>query len=189
MKNKVFLLTVFLLLVGACASLHYFDLYIKPVANENLAKINKILKVENISTNQTFWYQRMVYRKSSYLVEYFPFKQWAKMPGELIKDTVISFYKNSFLFTKVIGENSSIEPDLVMKINIDSLEMLYEDKHWYAHLALDIEMVDFKTEKTYLSHYFNRKMRIKGKKARYIPEKISKILQEELVIIIKKLKK
>ena len=51
-----------------------------------------------------------------------------------------------------------------------------------------VQFVDNKTEKTFLTHYFDRKMRIEGKKPKYVPEKISKILQEELVKIIEKLK-
>ena len=189
MKKKICILTVLWLVAWACADPHYFDLYIKPHKNEHRAKINKILLVKDIRTNEAFWHQRMVYRQSAYKVRYFPLEQWVKRPGELIKDTIIQYYKNSLFFTRVIGENSAIEADIVMRVIIDSLEMLYKDKQWHAHLALDIEFVDVKSEKTFLSHSFDRKMRIKGKKARYVPEKISMILQEELMKIIEKLQK
>lgn len=171
-----------------CIGLHYYDLYITPAKVENNVKINKTLQIEDIETNMAFWHQRILYRKNPYQVQYFPLNQWAKMPGELIKDTIIHYYRNSSFFKKVINDNSSITPEIMMRITIDALEMLQKEKQWYAHLALYIEMMDVKTEKTLLTHSFDRIMQIKGKKARYLPEKISEILQQELLTIIKKLR-
>lgn len=189
MTPKVYLLIALIVLAWSCSGPLYYDLYITPFPNHGNTPINKVIRVDDIETNQTFWYQRMVYRKSAYEVKYFPFKQWAKNPGELIQDAAIKFYKNSRLFARVIDDHSSMDPDLVMKIHIDSLEMLYEGKQWYAHLALDIELFDEKRETTILSHYFDRKMAIKGKRARYVPGKISLILQQELMTVYRKLER
>ncbi|MFC2157657.1 ABC-type transport auxiliary lipoprotein family protein [Acidobacteriota bacterium] len=187
-KIKLFLLVLLLLVIWSCADPYYYDLYIEPTPNENSEMIDKILLVDDIRSNQALWRQSLVVRRSSYQLQYLTFKQWAKSPEELIKDAVIQYYKNSFAFRKVIDENSSIEPDILMRIRVDSLEMLNEEKQWFARLALDIEFVDYKTEKTFLTHYFDRKMRIEGKNPKFLPEKISRILQEELVKIIEKLK-
>jgi len=75
-----------------------------------------------------------------------------------------------------------------MKIKIDSLEMIQKKKKWFAHLSLDIEIINI-NNKTILTHTFDREKRIKSKKAKYIPQKISEILQEELLKIVKKLNK
>ena len=189
--KKFKLVTFFLICVAltftACGGPYYFDLYIKPQKNLTSLKIPKVLLVEDIETNETFWNQRMAYRSSPYQIKYFIFKQWAKRPSELIKDTIVHFYKNSLLFEKVIERFSTMEPDITMKVNIDALEMSHQKKNWFAHLALDIEIIDAKNEKIILTHFFDRKKRLKGKKTRYVPEKISEILQEELLKIVKKL--
>ena len=145
--------------------------------------------VDDIWTSQDLWRQGMIIRKSSYKVKYYPFKQWTKTPEELIEDTIIHYYKSSYFFSHVVDEHSSMEPDIVMRIHADALEMTYEDKQWYARMALDIEFVDSDTEKVFLTHLFDRKMKIEGRKPKYVPEKISEILKEELVKIIEKLKK
>ena len=167
---------------------HYFDLYIEPTPVESSDKIDKVLMVDDIWTSQDLWRQGMIIRRSSYKVHYYPFKQWAKTPEELIEDTVIHFYKSSHFFSKVIDEHSSMEPDIVMRIRADTLEMMYEDKQWFARLALDIEFVDSEAEEVFLTHFFDRKMPIKRRNPRYVSEKISQILQEELVKIVEKLK-
>lgn len=188
MKNyKVFLLTVFLLFLSACADPYYYDLYIEPQKDLTTLKIPKVLLVEDIETNEAFWNRRMAYRRSPYRLKYFIFKQWAKSPGELIKDTIVRFYRNSTFFEKVIDRFSNTEPDITMKVNIDALEMSYQGKKWFAHLTLNIEIIDAKNEKILLTHFFDRMKRIKGKKPRYVPEKISEILREELLIIAKKI--
>lgn len=187
-KGKIYLLTVLLLILSGCATPYYYDLYIPPQKNLTSLQITKVLRVEDIETNEAFWFRRMAYRKSTYKIKYFQFKQWAKSPGELIKDTIVRFYRNSSLFKKVIEDFSNMEPDMMMKVHIDALEMLHQEKHWFAHLALYIEIIDAKSEKIILTHSFDRKKRIKGRKPRYVPEKISRVLQEELLKIVKKLK-
>lgn len=186
---KAVILVLIVLAAGACAGPHYFDLNLHPEDGPEMNKIDRILEVDDIRTNETFWNRQIVYRKSPYRIQYYPFKYWSKQPGELIQDAVIYYYRNGSFFSKVVDDYSSVEPDLVMKIHIDALEMIRRQNRWHARLALDIEIVDQKTEKTILNHTFDRMERIRGKKPRYLPEKISRILREELVKLVRKIKK
>lgn len=179
-KIPIFVILILILLAG-CGGPYYFDLHLEPDGREGRVKIDKILFIEDLNSSEAYWRQSIVFRKAPYLMEYYLFKQWAKSPGELIKDAVILFYKNSYTFKKVIKGYTSIDPDISMRIYIYSLEMVKSGKGWYAHLALDLEFVDKRTEKVLTTHSFDRKEKIKGKKARYLPEKISMILREELV--------
>jgi len=179
----IFLLVFFY----GCGGPYYYDLYLEPLKTNEKIRIDKILFVEDIVANEAYWTQRMVYRNSPFMVQYFTFKQWAKRPGEMIKDAIILFYKKNLFFNKVIEEYSSIEPDIILKTNIFALEIMKKDKQWFAHLALDIEVIEKKNEKMILSHSFDRLKKIRGRKARYAPEKISEILQEELLEVVKKL--
>lgn len=178
---------IFIFLYG-CGGPYYFDLYLGPAQPVGKVKIDKILLVDDINSNEVYWTQRMVFRNSPYQVEYFTFKQWAKRPDELIKDAVVHFYRNSSLFNKVIEDYSSIEPDIILKINVYALEMSRNDKEWYAHLAMDLEVFYRETKEIIVTYSFDRKEKVKGKKARYIPEQISWILKEELIKVSEKLK-
>lgn len=187
MKKRLIFAVLILISLAGCGGPYYFDLHLEPDGKGDQIKIDKILFVEDINSSEAYWRQSIVFRKTPYLMEYYLFKQWAKSPGELIKDAVVLFYKNSYTFKKVIKGYSSIVPDISMRIYIYSLEMVRSGKDWYAHLALDLEFVDKRTEKVLTTHSFDRKEKIKGKKARYLPEKISLILREELLEVIKKL--
>ena len=182
------LLLGLLLVISGCGGPHYYDLYIKPAPIKSTDKIDKILMVEDLWTSQDLWRQNMVIRRSSYKVQYYPYKQWAKSPGEMIKDTIIRYFKNSQFFRRVVDDQSLVEADMLMRIRVGTLEMLYKESVWFAHLALDCELIDPKTEKTILFHSFDRTKQIEGKIPKYLPAKISNILEEELLEIIEKIK-
>lgn len=181
MKRTLFCLILIITMLSGCGGPYYFDLNLGPVEKGDKIKIDKILFVEDINSSETYYRQSIVFRKAPYRVEYYLFRQWAKSPSDLIEDAVVLFYRNSSTFRKVTEGYSSIDPDITLKINIYSLEMLKLKKKWYGHLALDLEFIDKKSEKVIMAYSFDRKERIKGRKAIYLPEKISLILREELV--------
>jgi len=186
-KNNQLLLVLAFFILHGCGGMYYFDLNLDPVETGDQVKIDKILLVEDIDSNESYYSQQIVFRDTPYQVEYFLYKQWAKRPGVIIKDAAIRFYRNSSMFKKVIENHSSIEPDVILKTNIYAMEMVRDNKEWFAHLALDIEVVDRKTEMVILSSSFDRKEKVKGKKARYVPEQISRILKEELIKVAEKI--
>jgi len=188
-RNKFCFLMLLFLFFWGCGGPYYYDLNITARQDENPERIDKILMVDDIWAQEDLWRQSMIQRRYAYRIRYFPFDQWAKTPGELIKDTIIQYYKNSLSFTNVIDINSSIEPDFQMKIKVVALEMMYENSQWKARLSLDIELMDFDSEKVFLTHSFDRKMELDRKRPKYVPEKISKILQEELDKVFEKLRK
>lgn len=188
MKKMVLLLVIIIPFVfSECGGPYYFDLYLEPDKAEIGNLREKVLLLEDTNSAGTYMRNSIAFRKHPYQVEYFLFKQWAKSPDDVISDAIILFLRNGSYFKKVIDEYSSVDPDITLKINIYSIEMLKKEKKWYASLALDLEYADKKSEKVILVHSFSRMERMKGKKVRYLPEKISTILREELIISLNKL--
>lgn len=176
------------LILSGCSSPYYFDLKINPANNNHSFKSDKVLKVEDIKTNQIYWTSGIVIRSSKYKIKHCLFKLWAKNPGELIQDTILVYYRNNSLFKNVISDYSSLDPDIIMRIKIDAIEMCRIGKKWFARLALYFEISDQKKEKLLLTHSFDRKKEIKGKKPKYLPSRIAEILEEELLNLENKLK-
>jgi len=176
----LFLICVFLSL-AACGGPYYFDLYLEPVKADGHRKIAKVLLIEDINSNEAYWSQQIVYRHTPYQVDYFAYKQWAKRPGVIVKDAALHFFRDSGMFRRVIENHSSEEADLILKVNIFAMDLVRENSSWYARLALDFEVIDGRTEKVYITRSFDRKEKVKGKKAGYLPEKLSMILREELI--------
>ena len=188
-KVRVFLLLNFLLFVWACSGPHYFDLQTEIPEKQGDFKLAKVLAVEDVEINETYRDYRIVYRDSPFQVKYYNFASWSKTPDDLIEDAVIDFWKKRALFKKVNANGYGDDSDWTMKIRIGAIEKCYVQKEWYVRLALETEIVDSKNDESLLIHSFDRKTRLAGKKIRYVPEMISKILHEELLKIEAKLLK
>jgi ABC-type uncharacterized transport system auxiliary subunit len=188
-KGQVFLSVNFLVFLWACGGPYYFDLQTAIPENQGGLKIDKVLSVEDVEINETYRDYRIVYRDSPFQVKYYNFVSWSKTPDELIEDAVIDFWKKRSVFKKVSTYGSADDSDWTMRIRINAIEKCYFQKNWYVRLALDAEIVDAKNNGIMLIHSFDRKMRLAGKKIRYVPEIVSKILHEELLKIEAKLQK
>jgi ABC-type uncharacterized transport system auxiliary subunit len=188
-RGRVFLLVSLVAFIGACSEPCYFDLQTEIPENRGDLKLDKVLLIEDAEINETYRDYRIVYRDSPFQVKYYTFALWSKTPDELIQDAVFNFWKKRAIFKKVNTGGSEDDSDLIMRIRIGAVEECYMHKDWYARLALDAEMVDAKNHITLLTHSFDRKMRLAGKKIRHVPEMLSKILHEELLKIEAKLLK
>jgi ABC-type uncharacterized transport system auxiliary subunit len=188
MKKILFYPLLVLVLSTGCTGPYYYDLHLEPQKTEEAGRIEKVLKVDDISSGEPYLNQGIVYRNDPYRVEYSTFSQWAKRPGDVIREAVIRFYRGSGIFKRVTEEYSSTDPELILRIIIYSIEIVREDEKWYARLALDLEIVDQRQEQVITTHSFDRKEKIKGKKAKYLPPQISRILREELILLTDKLR-
>jgi len=188
-KGQVFLLVNFLLFIWACGGPYYFDLHLENPESPGGLKLDKVLLIEDVEINQTYQDQRIVCRESPFQVKFYNFMLWSKLPDDLIEDAVVDFWRKRSVFKKVNVYGSGDDADLTMRMKIVAIEKYHIQKNWYARLAMDLEIVDSENKETVLTHSFDQKMRLKGNKIRYLPEKISEILHTELLKIETKLKK
>lgn len=182
--RRIFSLLAFLFLfAGGCAAPYTFDLQTEIPAGRGEAKIGKVLLVDRVTSNETYRDYRIVVRESPFRVKYAGFASWSRTPDELIGDAAVSFFGKRAVFRKVETYESGGEHDLVMTMRIEAIEKCRVGKIWHARLALDVEIADPESGAVLLSHSFDRKVPLEGKKTRLVPAKISMILQEELMKI------
>jgi ABC-type uncharacterized transport system auxiliary subunit len=174
-------------MIGSCTGTHYYDLNIQHLPIYNSLRSEKTLRVEDVEANETYQDFRIVFRRSPFRIKYLTYRVWAKTPDELIEDALVYFFKKSGIFKHVSTEYSSADPDLLMRAKIICLEMCQIKKEWHARLALDLELVDAHSERIILVYSFDRKEKMEAKKTGFLPQKISKILHEELLKVGTKL--
>ena len=172
-----------ILLFSACSGPYYFDLQTEIPASREKTKIDKVLLIDRVLINETYRDYRIVCRESPFLVKYANFAYWSKSPDELIEDAVARYWRNRSVFRKVAAYEDAGEPDWTMKTRVEAVEKCLVERKWYARLALDMEIVDSRNDAVLLSHSFDRKADLEGKKNRLVPGKISLILNEELMKI------
>ncbi|MDD5100728.1 MAG: ABC-type transport auxiliary lipoprotein family protein [Syntrophales bacterium] len=172
-----------LLFLCACSGPHYFDLQTEVPESRGHGQIGKTLRVEGVGINQTYLDSRIVSRESPFRVKYAAYAAWSKNPEELIQDAVVRFWKQRAFFSRIATYEDAVEPDWTMKIRVEAIEKIRVARKWHARLALDIEIVDSRNDDVLLSHSFDRKMSLEGKKNRLLPGRISWILHDELLKI------
>ena len=175
------------ILSAGCTGISYYDLYIEPEKPVTVNRIERILQIDDIQSREPYINQGIVYRSDPFRLEVFPFKRWAKLPGDIITDAVTLFFRNSGIFRRVIEPYSSAEADLLLKIRIYALEMSRNQGEWYARLSLDLEISDPREETVLATHSFDRREKMPGKKAVFLPPQISRILREELLVLREKI--
>ena len=172
----------------ACAAPYYFDLQAElPQEGQNW-RLNKILMVEEAEINEIYRDLRIACRDKPFRVKYHTRALWAESPDNLLEDAVALFWNQRGIIRKVIRYGSSGDPDWVMRIHLDAIERSDSAKKWHARLAMDIEIADFESNETVLTHSFDRKSVLEKKDIRLLPEKFLQILHEELLKVEAKLR-
>jgi uncharacterized lipoprotein YmbA len=196
MKRLSLILVVLLILIisvlmtGCISSVgkEYFQIYLPstaPAGIETTRQIDKILLVEPVEVETIYNDYRIVYRTSPFHLNYYSYKYWIKKPGVLVRNCIVDYYSNKF--KEVVTGFAGGEPDLQLKAVVQIIEEYDRPGAWFAHMKMDIAIIDFKTGKQLLSHSFDRESQLAGKKVEYLPAVISDILQKELDILFKKL--
>lgn len=153
-----------------------------------LPLIDKTVMVEETAIDEIYNDYRVVYRESPYQLNYYSYQFWAKKPGKLVSDVIITYLHGNRLFKNTISHFSQGDPDLLLKATVHIIEEIDRSDTWFAHLKMDIQVKEFKTDKPVLFHSFNRRKRLAAKKVEQLPVVLSSILREELDIVIEKLK-
>ncbi|MCP4214139.1 MAG: hypothetical protein GY765_05760 [bacterium] len=188
MKRIIGLMLMLLVFVG-CSSpgKKYFQLHMG--VDESLPVFpDKTIMVSSVDVEPIYNDYRLVYRLSSYELNYYSYKFWIKRPGPLVRDAVCDFFKKNKIFPSVIRRFAEGDPQLVLKARVNSIEEYDYLATWYANMDVDIEIRDIKSGKVVLFYNFARRKMLPEKKADRLPEAFSRILEEELANVVKKLK-
>jgi uncharacterized lipoprotein YmbA len=172
----------------------YFQLYLPRVTTtaaggESTYKIDKILLVESVEVDPIYNDYRMVYRTSPFHLNYYSYKYWIKKPELLVRDSIADYFSKNNVFKKVVTGLAEGEPDMQLKAVVHIIEEYDRPDSWFAHLKMDILIIDFKTGEVLLTHSFDRQRQLAARKVEHLPIAISGLLQEELDKVINKFTK
>lgn len=153
----------------------------------SLATINKSILVESAVVDDLYDDYRIIYRISPFELNYYSYEFWADKPGNLIANTISHFLVKNQVLAKVTRDLLKGIPDIILKSKIYVIEEVDKNEVWFGRLFMDLEFVDFKTGKSLLFHSFDRTEKLSAKRLSELPIVISRILEEELIKILKEL--
>lgn len=178
--RRSLMLAASLLLLGGCGRPYYFDLQPEFPAGVSGAKLDKVLRVEDVGISETYRDFRIVCRVSPHAVRYLGSASWSNSPDELIGDAMVLYWSRRALFKLVLAPDAEGDADWVMRARVNAVEKRLKGKKWQARLAMDVEIADAESGKLILSHSFDRSAPLAGSRAADLPEALSRILMEEM---------
>ena len=152
MKTKLILLLIILSLAAmSCGkritTRRYYVLEIptteqrpKPTKSEFDARVD----VRDFHVSRAFDQTRIALRTNTNELDYYFYHHWASKPSLVIADYIYELVENRNVFS-VLSRSISYNPDYVIRGDVKSLERIQEDKNAFAHVQIQIELIDPKT--------------------------------------------
>ncbi len=185
--KKTCVMVLLILFLGGCMSSPARKYYQLHLAGEEVTiskTIDKAVLVEPIDIDDLYDDYRIVYRLSPFELNYYSYEFWADKPAKLIRDSITHYLMKKNVFQKVTQEISRGDPDILWKSKVHSIEEIDNPDFWYARLAMEAELVDFKSKERLYFYQFDRQEKLPAKSIAMVPVILSKILEEELEVII-----
>lgn len=175
-----------LFLVGCMSSpaRRYYQLHLTGPEAPVSKTINKTILIEPVYVDDLYDDYRIVYRLSPFELNYYSYEFWADKPAKLIRDSITRYLTRKNAFHRVIQEISRGEPDVLWKSEVLAVEEVDRQDVWYARLAMEVELVDFKSREILYDYQFDRQEELATKSVALIPITLSNILREELDKIV-----
>jgi len=189
MKKTALVYITCLVLTGCMASptKNYFEIYLPKSGETAPVSIQRTILLESVEVGDLYDDFRIIYRKSPYEINYYSYNFWADRPGKMIRETLYRYFKKNNLFRLVILNYSKANTDLVLKSKLNLIEEVDQTDVWYARLAMEFEVMDYKSGDILLTHEFDRREQMPAKQVTDLPVTVSRILEEELTKILKQL--
>ena len=187
MKKSYVTVLLILCLAGCMSSpaRKYYQLHLAEAEGLISKTINKNVLIEPIDIDDLYDDYRIVYRLSPFELNYYSYEFWADKPAKLIRDSIVHYLMKNNVFQQVTQEISRGEPDILWKSKVHSIEEVDTQDVWYARLAMEVELVDFKSKERLYFYQFDRQEKLATKSVMLVPVILSKILEEELDIVVR----
>lgn len=186
--KKSYVMVLLMLLLGGCMSSpsrQYYQLHLAGAEVPISKTIDKAILIEPIDMDDLYDDYRIVYRLSPFELNFYSYEFWADKPAKLIRDSITHYLMEKNVFQKVTQEISRGEPDILWTSKVHIIEEVDTQDLWYARLAMEVELVDFKSKERLYFYEFDRQEKLATKSIALVPVALSKILKEELDIIVR----
>jgi len=185
--KKYLIVTVFIIAVGILPSCglfgskapvrHYYQVYYKPKPVLG-RQISGTVRIRTFDVDKIYRRHNLLFRTSPYEIFYYNTHFWASRPADMITDLISAHVKETGLFSDVIMQLDR-RPDYVLSGRILALDEIDSDDIWFARVSIIFELKDYKTERTIITHSFDRRKEVINQKQVYVVRAMGEILEEE----------
>ena len=134
----------FLLLAGCATApeIRYFRVeYPLPGPSAN-SPLPLTLGIARLAAPEPYRQERIIYRSSPYLVQYYAYSRWESPPADMVNERLLEQFAASGRFRRVVPWRRGEAPDYRLEARLRRFEELDEPDGWYGLVELEYEVLD-----------------------------------------------
>jgi len=185
MKTPVILIITFLFIANCSKNVitqkyYVLDFTIQASDTVQVAPLTKdVLEVLPVQITETYARHRIAVRKRSHEITFYNYHQWAESPDQNIGRLVQKQLDNAHLFARVSDRIWNVAPRYQLNTFITHVEAVEGDDSLFAHLSIDLEIIDRTLNRVVVSHSFDRQIGYEDWDLNFLAQGMSVMLKEE----------
>lgn len=137
-----------------------------------------VIAVEELEVDAAYDDPRIVYRESEYRIEHYDYHLWGAAPGRLVSDALRTGYASTERFERVEAARDD-DVDAIVRGRLLALEEVDRTPtEWFAHVALELELVDVRTEARLWSQSFDASLPLRERSPTGLAAAASEVLAQ-----------
>lgn len=185
-----FIMVSTLLMLSSCASLDAFSNNKVPIVTYRLnpslpeqQKIDKqgpIISILEPRVDAVFDTPRIAYSDKPYVIAYYAYNEWAAAPGPLLAPLIRQTLERSGYFSAVLPSSSRYLAKLALDTGVVKLLHYYEGDGSYAHIVLNVQLIDVTSKKLISARTFEERVVAKSNDPKGGVEALNKATEKVL---------
>lgn len=135
------------------------------------------LRLREPTIAEAYRRSQIVYRESSYQMLFYSYHLWAVDPERMVGDLLFKHLSAARLFDNVTRTVESHQPDYQLTCDIQSIEEFDGTQVWYAHLAIEYQLVEQKSGQVVWKKLYDLRKSVPQKEPVYVVRELSGLLE------------
>jgi ABC-type uncharacterized transport system auxiliary subunit len=186
MKKLIFILIILAVGVQSCGERalvrHYYilELPAKGTYDPGLTTpVEGVCEILDTKVPPAYAQLRIAVRKKSHEISYYQYHHWAMNPSENLTSLLEDQVKMAQIFSWSQSGFLKQIPDYQIASRVYKLEALDNEDAFYAHLEMGMELIIHASNKTIVTHEFERTQKLNSRDLNLFASELSVIFQEE----------
>ena len=164
---------------GNVKDVNYYQLdYVPtPMSMVNDVVYPYTVRVKDFDVAEAYRRNNIVYRQSPYELRFYNYEQWVARPEYLVADMLFRHLEAAKIFSEIRRSVDSEEPDFIISGTIRALEEYDNQDEWYAHLAINMFLHDYKMKKVIWSKEWAYRKKVSNLETIYVVRGLSELLE------------
>lgn len=136
-----------------------------------------VLRMRDPGIAEAYRRSQIVYRQSANQMQFYSYHLWAVDPDRMVADLVQKHLKAARLFENVTRTAESYVPDFMLAADIQAIEEYDGKEQWFAHLAIEFQLEDIKTNQIVWKKLFDLRKTVAQQEPVFVVRELSYLLE------------